>query len=82
MDPTPQLHGVSLNAKQCGPIIFYDQTLPYTMHCPTIGATGRYVVLQSNSETEHLFVLNEVMICGYGKLPDILQQILKRLIRH
>ena len=71
-DLTPELQGVALNAKQCGKITFYDQTLPYTMHCPTIGTTGRYVVLQSNSKVEHLFVLNEVMVYGYGKLPDIL----------
>ena len=75
MDLTPKLKGVSLNEAQCGSIISYDHTLPYTLHCPAVGSTGRFVVLQSNSEAEHLFVLNEVMVYEYGKLPDILQQM-------
>ena len=76
----PQLRSESLDATQCGSVVFYDHMLQYTLHCPTAGATGRYVVLQSNSEIEHLLLLFEVMIYGYGKALEFFKQIMKSVI--
>ena len=59
-----QLRCESLNVIQCWSVASFDQMIPYTLHCPTTGATGRFVVFQSNSKIGHLLLLFDVIIYG------------------
>ena len=59
-----------MNITRCGLIASYDEELAYTFQCPTSGITGRYVVLQSIGELEHLLIVHEVIVYGYGKTSN------------
>ena len=70
-DLKPQIRGLPLNITICGSVASYNQEIAHTFQCLASGITGRYVVLQSIGERDHLLVVYEVMVYGYGKISNI-----------
>ena len=69
-DLKPQTRGLPLNITLCGSYEFHNEELAYTFQCPASGIIGRYVVLQSIGERDHLLVVYEMMVYGYGKISN------------
>ena len=67
-DVKPVTQGVMLNLTICGSFVLHDEELVYTLQCPGLGVSGRYLVIQTDSEGDkHSLVLCEVTAYGYGK---------------